>query len=68
MTGTPIFPEWKVDTPLEEVIGNAVGAASTCWSNLEHAGVFDDLRAAKIMEEVVANIRLKLFFGGDGEE
>lgn len=65
---TPIFPEWTIDTPLEEVIGNAVGAASTCWEHLENTGVFDGERASQIVDETVANIRKKLFFGGDGEE
>lgn len=58
----PIFPEWKLDTPLEEIIGNAVGAASTCWEHLENTGVFDSERASKIVDETVANIRMKLFF------
>jgi hypothetical protein len=64
MTGKPIFPEWKIDTPLEEVIGNAIGAGSMCWEHPEKAGVFDTERASQIMDEVVANIRHKLFFDG----
>ena len=63
----PIFPEWKIDTPLEEVIGNAVGAASTCWEFLENTGVFNSERASQIVDETVAIIRKKLFFNGDDE-
>jgi hypothetical protein len=61
MTGELIFPEWKIDTPLEEIIGNAVGAASTCWENLEDTGVFDSERASQIVDETVAIIKKKLF-------
>lgn len=70
MTGNPkpIFPEWAVDTPIEEVIAQAIGAGSMCWENVKKAGVFDSERASQIVDEVVANIRKKLFFGGDGEE
>jgi hypothetical protein len=61
----PIFPTWRIDTPLEEIIGNAVGAASTCWKHVEKAGVFQSERASQIVDEVVANIRKKLFFDGE---
>jgi hypothetical protein len=64
MTGQLIFPEWKIDTPLEEVIGNAIGAGSMCWQYPEKAGVFNDERASQIIDEVVENIRKKLFFDG----
>lgn len=65
MIDEPIFPEWKIDTPLEEVIGNAIGAGSTCWEHLENTGVFDSERASKIVDETVAIIRKKLFYKGD---
>ena len=63
-TQAPIFPEWKIDTPLEQIIGEAIGAASTCWEHLENTGVFDAERASQIVDEVVENIRKKLFFDG----
>lgn len=64
MTGEPIFKHWAVDTPLEQVIGEAVGAASVCWSNMKNTGLYNTERASQIVDEVVANIRLKLFFDG----
>ena len=57
----PIFPEWSVDTPVEEIIGNAIGAASTCWESLEGTGVFDSERASQICDEVMAMLKLKLW-------
>lgn len=65
MTGKPIFPEWKIDTPLEEVIAQAIGAGSMCWENVKKAGVFDSERASQIVNETVAIIRKKLFYTGD---
>lgn len=56
--------DWKIDTPLEQVIGEAIGAGSVCWEHPEKAGVFQSERASKIVDEVVDNIRKKLFFDG----
>lgn len=60
----PLFPKWEIDTPLEQVIGEAVGAASMCWENLDNAGKFDMTMASRIIDEVVENVRNKLFFDG----
>lgn len=38
---------------LESVIGQAVGAASVCWENMEGTGVFQDDRARQIVDDVV---------------
>lgn len=58
----PLFPKWEIDTPLEQVIGEAVGAASMCWENLDNAGEFNTIMVSRIVDEVVANVRNKLFF------
>lgn len=42
---------------LEEAIGLSIGAASSCWDNLEGAGVFESERAAAITEELVELVR-----------
>jgi hypothetical protein len=44
------------ELPIEEFIGQAVGAASMCWENPEGAGVFDSERAERIAEELTARI------------
>lgn len=38
---------------IEEFIGQAVGAASMCWSSPEGAGEFDSTRACQIVEEIM---------------
>jgi hypothetical protein len=43
--------------PLEEVVGQAIGAASACWENLAGAGTFESGRAAQIMNELLEEIR-----------
>ena len=60
-----LFPNWKIDTPLEEIIGEAVGAGSTCWEKLEDTGTFNSEMASQIVDETVAIIRKKLFYTGD---
>ena len=69
MTDEPIFPEWKIDTPLEEIIGEC----NWCW--LQHVGkiwktlvYFIANVASKIVDETVAIIRKKLFYKGDDEQ
>lgn len=41
---------------LERVLGEAVGAASTCWANLEGAGVFDDAKARQVVADLMATL------------
>lgn len=38
---------------IEEFIGNAIGAASMCWADVEKAGIFDSERAVQLIEEVL---------------
>lgn len=44
---------WEADTPIQEVIGNAMGAASMCWTPVP-AGVFDSERASDLMKQVLS--------------
>lgn len=44
-------------TTIEEVVGQAVGAASVCWESMEGTGVFDDARARQIVEDVLMFIK-----------
>jgi hypothetical protein len=37
---------------LERIIGEGVGAASTCWETMDGTGVFDSTRAGQIVEEI----------------
>lgn len=39
-----------------EVVFQAIGNASTCWNDLEGAGVFDSERAKRIGEELIADL------------
>lgn len=40
--------------PLEEAVGQALGAASGCWENLEGAGVFDSTRCKAVLDWLLA--------------
>lgn len=44
------------ESALRERITGAVGAASTCWGNLDGAGVFDSERAAEIARELIDDV------------
>jgi hypothetical protein len=48
-----------VDNPtnLEEVVGQAVGAASVCWESMEGTGIFQEDRARQIVDDVVEWIK-----------
>jgi hypothetical protein len=51
--------DWTVETPLPQVIGEAVGAASMCWEFPEKAGVFQSEKASQIVDEVMEIIHRK---------
>jgi hypothetical protein len=51
---------FQYDTPVDEAIGIALGAASMCWEHPQAAGVFDSQRAAAISEELLSFIRYKV--------
>jgi hypothetical protein len=57
----PPFISWQVDTPIHQIIGEAVGAASVCWSNPGGAGVFDSERASAIVDAVIDVLQRKLW-------
>lgn len=38
---------------LEQAVGEAVGAASTCWTNLGDAGVFKSEQAVEVVNGLV---------------
>jgi hypothetical protein len=44
-------------TNLGEVLGQAVGAGSTCWENLSSAGIFQSERASQIVDEAMTWIK-----------
>lgn len=52
---------------LSRIIHEALGEASTCWSNLEGAGEFQSSRAIEIAERVIKEIRnaIPVNAGGD---
>ena len=43
--------------PLASVIGQALGAASACWSDLDNAGTFESDRAKGIYDNLLAFLR-----------
>lgn len=51
--------EWDVATPIDQVIGEAIGRASVCWENMEGTGVFDSDTASQITQEVLDVIHRK---------
>jgi len=46
---------------VEEIVGQAVGAASMCWTKPEGAGEFDSERASKIVDDALDEIRRRAF-------
>lgn len=38
---------------LEEVVGQAIGAASVCWESMEGTGIFQEDRARQIVDDVL---------------
>lgn len=60
----PPFITWPVDTPVDQIVGEAIGAASMCWEHVERAGVFDSERASAIVDSLMAALRQKLWADG----
>lgn len=56
----PIFDNWDEKTSVYEAIGQAIGAASRCWSDLDHAGDFDSVLAADIVQELYAFVGARI--------
>lgn len=54
---------WAIDTPVPQIIGEAIGAASMCWEHPHAGGVYDSERASYIMDEVIAALQRKLWVG-----
>jgi hypothetical protein len=52
-----VAPELDKSTTRMEVLGLAVGAASSCWSNLEGAGEFDSAEAKRITDDTLEAIQ-----------
>lgn len=52
-TVRPMMPEER----LRAIIGQAIGAGSACWQDVGAAGIFDDVRAAKILDETIAALK-----------
>lgn len=51
-----IAPEIAKATTRDEVLGLALGAASTCWESLEGTGVFDSFEAGRILSATSARL------------
>lgn len=45
-------------TMLRQKVFEAIGEASTCWSNLDGAGIFDAAAASSIAERLCADLGL----------
>jgi hypothetical protein len=52
-----VFKGFSDCDSIEEVVGEAVGAGSTCWTHLGGAGVFQSELAGEIVEHAVVRIR-----------
>lgn len=48
-----ILNNWK------ELIMQAIGESSMCWSNIDKAGVFDSTKAEQIGKKLLDDIRIK---------
>lgn len=44
---------------IEDAVGQAMGAASTCWEHVDRAGVFDPVRAMEIADALIEFIASK---------
>jgi hypothetical protein len=53
------WPYWPTDTPLDEAIGEAIGAASVCWTHPEGAGVYLPDQATEIVKALLDLIQRK---------
>lgn len=53
--------DWQLDTPVDQIIGEAIGAASMCWEHPEAAGVFESELAGALVEAVMTALRRKLW-------
>lgn len=54
----PNEPQWPVEPfdkceSVEDLIAQAMGAASICWQDVGAAGVFDDVRAVALFQEAM---------------
>jgi hypothetical protein len=52
---------WSIDTPVDQIINEALGAASMCWEHIELAGVFDSTRALQVSGELTEILKEKLW-------
>jgi hypothetical protein len=52
--------DWQIDTPVDRILGEAIGAASMCWNPVPE-GVFDSRRASQITDELLAMLKQKLW-------
>lgn len=50
--------DFKFSDDLHEAIGEAIGAASMCWENVEKAGVFKSEMAKDIADTIVARVQI----------
>ena len=53
---------WKIDTPVHEAIGQAMGYASRCW---DADGVFQSTEAAAVTEELIDLLQAKQWDTGN---
>ena len=53
--------DWTFETPTEQLIAEAVGAASMCWEHPDKAGIFQEQKAKEIVKEVMAILYQKQF-------
>lgn len=44
------------DLDIERFIGEAIGAASVCWGNIEGAGEFQSELAGQIVDEIMIKL------------
>jgi hypothetical protein len=45
---------------IAHICGTAVGEASTCWSDLDHAGVFDSVHANAVTNDLINKVMIEL--------
>lgn len=49
-------------------VGESVGAASVCWDDVEHAGVFDSAMAGEIVDQLMDRIEQEISNRMNGEK
>jgi len=55
---TVVEKMFSPNLPKSEAVGQAIGAASMCWENMQGTGQFDSTRAKDILDQLLEHLEL----------